>query len=246
MKKILTILISSIVILVGQPTGNELLNKAENIMDTEYSKAVLIQKIETTSGKMRTLKYRSYSANNGKKILMRYLEPARVRGNALLMKNNSKDIWMYNSRTRRVRKLASHAKRRNFEGSDFTYEDMGGGRKWTDEYTAKNKGEGKVRGTPCFKLVCNPKKNKNPSYSKLIIWLRKSDAYPLKINYYKNGKFLKTLFMQNIQNIEGILTAQKMVMKNHQEGTRTVMKYDKITYNIKLTKRFFSERNLKQ
>ncbi len=90
----------------------------------------MTQTIQTTSGNTRTFEYDSYMGMNGENSLMIYKKPSRVRGNSILMTDNSNNIWSYNQRTRRVRKLASHAKKQKFEGSDFTYEDMGSGDSW--------------------------------------------------------------------------------------------------------------------
>ena len=227
-------------------SGDSLLDKTIDIMNPESSKATLVQTIQTTSGQTRTLKYKSYSAGEGKYNLMRYLEPARVRGNAMMMKNYANDIWMYNRRTRRVRKLASHAKRQNFEGSDFTYEDMGTGDTWKKDYNPENLGKVEYQNTACYKLKCVPKENADAGYSKVILWIRTSDCYPLKIDYYQNGDLLKTLYLEDLENIAGQPTAKKMIMKNVQENTQTIMAYEDITYNVDLDENFFCERRLRR
>ena len=40
------------------------------------------------------------------------------------MLNDGDDIWTYFPRTRRVRKLASHAKKQKVPGSDFSFGDF--------------------------------------------------------------------------------------------------------------------------
>lgn len=247
MKKIFIFLFVFFSILSAQEiTGEELLDKAIDVMNPEASRATLIQTIRTTSGETRTLKYRSFTAGEGEMTLMRYLEPARVRGNAMMMKNFADDIWMYNRRTRRVRKLASHAKRQNFEGSDFTYEDMGTGESWKEDYIPKNKGKSKIKNVECYQLECIPAENANVAYSKMVVWLRASDYYPVQVDYYEDGELLKKLIMENIENIEGHPTATKMVMKNVQQNTQTVMEYEKITYDVEYDQNFFSERRLRR
>ncbi|MCF7885028.1 MAG: outer membrane lipoprotein-sorting protein [Candidatus Marinimicrobia bacterium] len=247
MRKLLIISIVLSTFLYGEKmTGKRLLDKAIDVMNPEDSKATLIQTIQTTTGETRTLKYESYSAEEGKYTLMRYQEPARVRGNALMMKNYANDIWMYNRRTRRVRKLASHAKRQNFEGSDFTYEDMGTGDSWKEDYDPENQGKETIDNTECYHLSCTPKENADVAYSKMVVWLRTSDYYPVLIDYYKDGKLFKKLLIKNIENIEGHPTARKMVMKNVQENSQTIMEYEDITYNVDLDKSYFTERRLRR
>ena len=246
--KLITVILCllSTVSLMAQPAGQEIFDKMDSVITVENSKAVMLQRIQTTSGKTRELVYEIFSAQKGKVSLMRYIKPARVKGNAMLMTDFSDNIWMYNKRTNRVRKLASHAKKQKFEGSDFTYEDMGSGNAWRENYTPIADGDGKIEDTECWKLILKGK-NDDASYSQIICWPRKTDYYPLQFDYYdKNGDLQKTLYMQNIQIIEDIPTAMRMVMKNHLNRGETLLEYQKITYQITFPAKFFSERNLKK
>jgi outer membrane lipoprotein-sorting protein len=184
--------------------------------------------------------------NRGESSLIRYLAPSRVKGNALLMTDYSDNIWMYNRRTGRVRKLASHAKKQKFEGSDFTYEDMGSGDCWKDDYNPVLKGIKKLDKIRCFKLELQAK-SEDVSYTKMICWVRVNDFFPIQIDYYdKKNISTKSLFLQDIRTIEGVLSPMKMIMKNNLDNTETVMEYVNITYNVEFDKNFFTERNLKK
>ncbi|MEA3495743.1 MAG: outer membrane lipoprotein-sorting protein [Bacteroidota bacterium] len=246
MKRIFfTILIFSGIIFADAPSGIQLLNKMISMMNQKNAKAVMTQTIETSSGATRTFEYDSFISNDGKNSLMRYKKPSRVRGNAILMTDYSDNIWSYNQRTRRVRKLASHAKKQKFEGSDFTYEDMSSGDSWKKDYTPKFIKTVKINGNDCYKVKLT-KKNNDISYSKLVCFIRVSDFFPIQIDYYDGDKkLLKSLYLQDIQKVENILTPMKMVMKNHQENTQTTMEYKSITYDVNFNKRFFTSNNMK-
>ncbi|MCK4579426.1 MAG: outer membrane lipoprotein-sorting protein [Candidatus Marinimicrobia bacterium] len=177
---------------------------------------------------------------------MRYRLPSRVRGNAILMTGFSDNIWMYIKRTGRVRKLASHAKKQKFEGSDFTYEDMGSGESWKEDYAPKNLGISKLKGGECYLLELRAVAD-DLSYSKLVCHVRTEDYYPLQIDYYdETGTHTKVLHLENIQVIEGIPTAMKMVMENLVDRTSTGMETIEITYDVTFDDDFFTERNLKK
>ncbi|MCG2716628.1 MAG: outer membrane lipoprotein-sorting protein [Candidatus Marinimicrobia bacterium] len=239
-------ILSGTLLIAGDPSGSEILDKIIDLMNPENAKGVMEQTIVTTSGDTRTFKYDMYMTNRGEKSLMRYLSPSRVKGNALLMTDFSDNIWMYNRRTGRVRKLASHAKKQKFEGSDFTYEDMGSGDSWKTDFNPVLKGIEKVDKVHCFKLELQAK-SEDVSYSKMICWVRVGDFFPIQIDYYdEKNVFTKTLFLQDIRTIEGVLTPMKMVMRNNLDRTETVMEYVNITYDVEFDKGFFSERNLKK
>ena len=228
------------------PGGPEILNKIIDLMNPENAKGVMEQTIVTTSGDKRTFKYETYMGNRGESSLMRYLEPSRVKGNAMLMTGFSDNIWMYNRRTDRVRKLASSAKNQKFEGSDFTYEDMGSGDSWKNEYTPVLKGIEKIDREKCYTLELQSKSDDN-SYKKMICFARLEDFFPIQIDYYDENNILKkSLYLENIVTIEGILTPMKMTMRNRLDKTETVMEYTSITYDVEFDKFYFTERNLKK
>ena len=108
-------------------TADDIIQKVNDQFNTETNYAKSKMTIVTTSGQKRTFIQESWSKDRGEKNLMRYLEPRRVKDQAVLMLNHADDIWMFFPRTQRVRKLATHAKKQKMQGSDFSYEDMGSG-----------------------------------------------------------------------------------------------------------------------
>ncbi|MFQ6612538.1 MAG: outer membrane lipoprotein-sorting protein, partial [Fidelibacterota bacterium] len=87
-----------------QPTVKEIIDGMTALMNQEYSKATMTQTIQTSSGKTRTLEFEMFSADTGSSVLIKYIKPTSVRGQAFLMLNDANDIWTYFPRTRRVRK----------------------------------------------------------------------------------------------------------------------------------------------
>ncbi len=229
------------------PTGREILDRINEIMAVTNTKSVMTQTILTSSGQLRTFELESYSANKGEKTLMRYRKPASVKGQAFLMLNHADDIWTYFPRTKRVRKLASHAKKQSVQGSDFTYEDMGVGDTWKEEFEPTNLGEVKLEGQSCWKLQLDGIPEQEPPYPRMVIIVRQEDYHPLQMDYYNDrGDVMKSLYMAGIQEVDGIPTAMKLTMRNHEDGTETKMDILSVTYDWEPPKGFFSERNLKK
>jgi len=230
-----------------QPTGEEIIQKVNDIMSPVNSKGVMTQTILTTSGRKRTFEFEMYSANKGEKTLMRYIKPASVKGQAFLMLNHADDIWTYFPRTNRVRKLASHAKKQKVQGSDFTYEDIGSGDTWTEKFTPTNLGSDRLEEELCWKLQLDGKPEEEPPYRRMILWVRQSDYLPIHISYYEEKDIpSKSLVMEDIEVIERIPTAKHMIMRNHINDTETVMTIISVTYDWEPPTGFFSERNLKR
>jgi len=230
-------------------TGEEIIQKVDDLLTTQTAHAKMKMTIETTSGQKRTFVYESWTKDEGEKNLIRYLEPSRVKDQAVLMLNNANDIWMFFPRTQRVRKLATHAKKQKMQGSDFSYEDMGSGGEFKEDFEAKRLEDEEKEGRDCYKVELNRKPDSDISYSRLLIWVIKENYYPIVIKYYdeKDPTYLqKTLTQSNIEVIDGIPTAKNMVMRNLNDQTQTVMEIIDIEYDVELDDSLFTERSLKR
>ncbi len=211
------------------------------------SRGITIQTIRTSSGRKRRLRYVYATTDSGRHTLLRYLEPARTRGMALLLRDWADEIWLYNPRTRRVRKLASHARRQNFENSDFTYEDLGGNRSWERDYVYQRGPDSTLQGTPVHLLVFKPRRGRKPLYGRIVAYLRASDTYPVRILYFdKDNLPLKQLDFLDIREVDGYPTAFKLVMRNLQTGSETSMEVESITYNVTFKPYEFTEQGLRK
>jgi outer membrane lipoprotein-sorting protein len=230
-------------------TAEEIINKMNGVLNPDTVKGKMKMTIFTTSGRKRTFLYETYSANRGESVLMIYLEPSRLKGQKILTLNNSDDIWVYFVRTKRVRKLASHAKKRKVEGSDFSYEDMGSGDAFIEKYDSKLLGTEKKEKQVCWKIELTRKEDSDATYSRLILWVVKENYFPLAIEYYDEEDhelLIKELVQYDLEVIDGLPTAKRTVMYNKLDKTYTEMEMIEVRYNIKIDKSMFSERGLRK
>lgn len=244
------LIISLIITSFGQElTSEEIISKVNELLNQDTIKAKVKMTITTTSGEERNFVYDSYSKNKGEKNLIRYIEPKRVKGQAILMLNYAEDIWIYFPRTKRIRKLASHSKSQKMEGSDFSYEDTGASDIFITDFGSKKLDSEKKEGYDCYKIEMIRKEGSEAGYSRLIMWIIKDNLFPIVIDYYDGDNpelLLKTLIQYNIREVEGIPTAMKIVMYNKQENSQTSIEIIEIQYNVKLDDSLFTERNLKR
>lgn len=229
--------------------GPQIIQRVHQLMNPRSSRAKIEMVIHGKGGKQRTFVYDSWSMDEGEKNLVRYLEPRRVKGQATLMLNHADDIWMYFVRTKRVRKLASHAKKQKMEGSDFSYEDMGSGESFLSDYTSHRLEDVQMHGAACFVIALNKKEGANVSYAKIVIRVRQDNFVPVQLDYYdaqRPDRISKRLTQSDIRVIDGIPTAMHMVMENLNDGTSTEISLREIAYNIDLDAALFTERGLRQ
>jgi outer membrane lipoprotein-sorting protein len=233
----------------GAISADSIIHRVTRTMNPAQSKGRMKMAITTTSKKTRTFVYLAYSKNHGEKTLMKYLEPSRVKGQAILMLNNADDIWVYFPRTRRVRKLATHAKKQKMEGSDFSYEDMGAGDAFIDEFDSRLLGEEKREGKLCYELELTRKPKSTSGYSKLVMWVDKEEFVPLVIDYYHDDDSTlleKELVCGDVEIIDNIPTPKQVVMHNKLDRTRTSMELLEVTYKVGLEDDLFTERGMKK
>jgi hypothetical protein len=244
---LLGFLLATSAVVAQTPTATEILKQITDIMSPENAYSKGSQTIITSSGEERTFELESWTAEKGASTLTRYTAPAAIRGQAFLTLNSADDIWSYFPRTKRVRKLASHAKKQKMQGSDFTYEDMGGGDTFLEKFTPALLGEEVLNGELSWKLELIGIPDKEPPYPKMIIWSRQSDMYPVAIDYYDESGFnTKSLVLSDIKLVENFPTAMKMIMTDNKEHSSTTMETLEITYSWKPEANFFSERTLKK
>ena len=235
--------IGSIGLIAADMSAKSILDSMTMVMQPISSQGRMEQEIITSSDIKRVFTFNYFSEEKGKNVLIRYIEPRKVRHNAFLIKNNGEDIWVYFPRTRRVRKLASHAKKQKAQGSDFSYEDFSGSEEWKTDYRVKQILSGEREN---YLLTLTPKIDVETSYDSLKIYINKLNYYPDRMLYYQDEILLKTLHFQDVQDIQGIPTAMSMRMENHAEDSQTTMSILEMEYNVVFDEGFFTERNLKK
>jgi outer membrane lipoprotein-sorting protein len=135
------------------------------------------------------------------------------------------------------------------EGSDFSYEDMGSGDAWLDNFESSRLDDEEIDGTPCYKLELLKLEDSDSGYSRLIMWIDKETFMPLRIDYFDEDDpqiQKKRLIVSDIRPVEGILTPMRMVMTDVQTNTDTVMEYIDVSYGRELDDDLFTERGMKR
>lgn len=230
-------------------TGEKIISKVNDILNQESAVSRTRMIIQTSSGQLRTFEFESWVKDRGEKNLIRYTGPSRARGQAILMLNNADDIWMYFPRTKRVRKLATHAKRQKMQGSDFSYEDMGSGNTFITDFDACRLEDQVIRGEDCYTIRLERNPTSDSSYFKVLMWVRKNDMFPLVIEYFEDDYpdiVSKRLILEDIRLINEVPTAFKMTMRDELDLTETSMELLQVDYGADLNDEMFTERALRK
>lgn len=221
-----------------------ILKKVDEVGHLESSKMQITQTVKTPSGDERTFVMMSYSKGGNDKGLTVYEEPSQVKNMKILTLNDGDDIWTYFPKTNRVRKIASSARNRKVQGSDFTYDDMATGKMATN-WQGTVAGKETVDGVKCIKLALTPTASGPKSYSRAEAWIDGARYVTLRVVYYDgDGDKLKQLDISGYKKIKGVQVPMQFKMTNLTDGGSTIMTVNKAAINPELDGGMFTEAGL--
>lgn len=180
------------------------------------------------------------------KMLIRFLAPADVKGTALLVydyENQSDHQWIYMPALRKVRRILSTEKGKNFMGSEFTNADMG--KPNYQDYVYANLGSVTLDGKKCWKIEAKAKDatiQKENGFSRKVSYIDQSNYLTHKVEYYDYSEKLQRVLTNSgyKQQPDKSYFAYNMVMENVQNGRKSEMKVDKFQNGSKLPESTFS------
>ncbi len=233
-------------------TGREIMEKVVNKETWNDMTADLYLTIVDSKGGKREREIKSfmkkYSADETK-MLMFFLKPADVRGTSFLIvehKDRDDDRYLYLPALRRVKRILASGKGGSFMASDFSYYDIG--KPKLEDFKYNLIGEEKLDGVSCYVIECLPVSSqieKDTGYSKIVRWVRKDNYMILKSDYYsRDGKKFKVLDVEKIEEIENVLFATVMTMKDIISNRISRMEFRNIKVNTGLKDSLFSETSL--
>jgi len=232
-----TILLMGGILANAQPTGREIMLKADEKPDGDTRKSVMTMELVNKRGSKRVRTMQSYALDEGKdsKSIMFFQKPADVKGTGFLTwdyndENRDDDRWLYLPAMKKTRRISgSSAKKEYFMGSDFTYDDMGNRSVDADKHVFLR--EEILDGHACYVVESTPKED-DGLYSRTVGWIRKDNYIAQKVMFYdRMDKLMKELQVEELKEIDGIWTATRVTMMNHQRNHRTVISIESMEYD---------------
>ena len=126
---LVTFIFLLVIFTVKAQDAREISKKASDAINLDAMEMVSTLKIISANGeeRVRTLSTASRKFGDVSKMMMKFLEPADVRGTTLLVfdyENKDDDLWIYMPALRKTRRIVSSEKGKNFMGSEFTNADI--------------------------------------------------------------------------------------------------------------------------
>ena len=228
----------------AQPDGKDIVEKANELMRGNTSKAQLRMKIVRPSWE-REMQLKTWSLGND--FTMIYIEsPPRDEGTTFLKRKNQ--IWNWVPRVGRVVKLPPSMMMQSWMGSDFTNDDLVEEASIVTDYHHKVVGDTTINGYDCWEISLKPKPEKAVVWDEVIMHIAKEHYYELRTEFYdEEGEMVNMMTGSEIEEFENrTLPSRYEMIPMDKEGHKTIMIYENVEFNIDIPERFFTIQNMKR
>jgi len=247
-KIFLIIILAIISFNVNSQNASEIAKKSSDIV--EIGNMEMLSTINIRDGKgntrVRQIMNASKKFGNVNKMIMRFTAPADVKGTAFLVYDHdteSDNMWIYMPALRKVRRVVSTEKGKNFMGSEFTNADMS--KPNFDDFEYKLLGTEKYNGADCYKIEASCKTKDISSengYSRRVSYIDKSTYLCYKVEFYGTDNKLQRI--QTISDYKkqsnGKYFAFRMNMENVRNGRSSDITIDKFQAGSQLPESAFA------
>ncbi len=161
------------------------------------------------------------------KAMLRFVAPAEVKGVALLIVNHperASDQWMWRPSIGRDQRIALQDRSTRFFGTDFSFEDL--------EERDVNQYDFKLLGDEngAWKIESRPRKSSQYTYSSL--WVAKDNYTMRRVEAFNKSGLARVIEYRDFELVKNIWTARTTEVNDVARKSRTILKYDKLEYNL--------------
>jgi hypothetical protein len=175
------------------------------------------------------------------KAILRFTAPAEVKGVTVLIINHpdrASDQWLWTPALERERRIASQDQSTRFFGTDFSFEDLE--ERDVDQFDYKLEGEQTFDGQPCWKIESKPKEGKSSQYTSSLLMIRRDNYVVIQIENFARDKLVRRIHYSDVQKQDGIWVARTIEALDANRGSRTVLKLEKLRYNVPMKEESFT------
>ena len=207
-----------------------------------------------TIDKKGTVRRKNFSFNRlgafgNSKTLVRFTDPAEVRGVGLLSINQqgtNERQWMYTPAIQRVRRIAPQERGRRFLGSDFSNEDMS--ERVLEDFEYRLLGENEViDGRKTYKIEVRPVSGDRSQYKYIYVWVAEDIPAVVMAEYYnEDQQRVRIMKASRIEKTSDIWVARHLEMSTPAEMTRTILTIEDVRFNTGLKEELFTQQALEK
>lgn len=236
---------------VKELTGQEILDKADEMTEADSRAANMKMILIDKDGDTSTRQVRFWSKGDDKRLI-KFLSPADVKGVGFLVLNAGKKdemMYLYLPAFKKVRRIAGSAKSGSFMGSDFSYDEISA-TGYVDDYDPQRLKDEHGQ----YKLKLTKKEKSDVEYDELIMWLSKEVFVPTRVEMYKKKKRSGKSYLE----LSKVMTAKKITavgkywmpysitMEDVKKKHKTVLELSNVKVDEDVPDSYFTKRYLQR
>lgn len=248
MKQFTIIIISlliSFVIPVHAQDAREIIKKADEKMQGEETSQSTMTMTIVRPTWQREVTFKSWTKGSDYSLAL-VTAPAKEAGQTFLKRET--EMWNWNPTINRLIKLPPSMMSQGWMGSDFSNDDLLKESSIVVDYTHTIIGKEEIDGWDCYKIELIPLEDAAVVWGKIFKWIAKEEFLQMKTEYYDEDDYLvKTELAYDMKTMGGRLIPSKFeLIPEEEEGHKTVVVMDDITFNEPIPDSFFSQQNMKR
>ena len=240
------ILVITAVFAQGQKmTAEQIIKKAEDkFMGEKTSHGIMSVNIIRPSWQ-RKITVKSWSKEKDFSLTL-VTAPAKEKGQAFLKRYN--ELWSWNPTISRMIKLPPSMMSQGWMGSDYSNDDILRETSILDDYSQNLLGEEDAQGYTCYKIELIPHEDAAVVWGKIITWISKDEYFQMKAEYYDEDDYLiRTILASDVKSFdERKLPSIMEIIPEEEEGQKTVVIIESLSFNKPIPESFFSQQNMKR
>lgn len=236
-----------------QPDASQIMAKSRDQSITGSLNATVVLTITEKGGSTRnrtiSMMTKSYADGLEKRII-RFIEPADVRGTSMLVfdnKNTADDMWIYLPALKKTRRIVTSEKGKSFMSSEFSNADMSSPS--VSDFTYKHLEKSGTNNQWIIESIpVNEDKADEYGYSKKISYISIDNNQVLKMEFYNFDKVLsKVIEIKSIFPLsDGKFMVKNMVASNLNTNRKSEILFTKINEGEQIEDSNFTIQNLER
>lgn len=227
-------------------SADEVTDAMKALKTPETTVATMTMTITAASGHSLTREMQLWTAGGGDSQLIKFLNPADVRGSGFLSvtRGDSTETLIYLPALGRTRRVAGSQEQDAFFGSDFSYEEISGlSGDLTDDFDAELV---EVKEGPVYVLDATAKAGADTSYDSIRFEVPEETLLPTRVEFYRGGELIKLLTIGATTEVDGYVLPAEIRMETVAAGSHTTIEQSEFTLDEEIPAEVFTERYLER
>jgi len=226
-----------------QPSAKEIVRKANDLMQGQTNESFMRMTIVRPTWQ-RSIAFHSWSKGSAFSLVI-ITDPAKEKGQTFLKRKT--EMWNWIPTIQRLIKLPPSMMAQGWMGSDFTNDDLLKAASIVDDYDQTLLGNEVCNDIECYKIKLIPKSSTAVVWGSLIKWISQKGYFQIKTEFYdEDNQLVKTESTSKIKNMgDREIPTHFEIIPADKPGNKTIVDFEKATFNKPLDDGFFSQQNMK-